>query len=142
MSNQTNDTAREGAVKAVVKAQQERQFMPEPALSGFIVGTRKGFDAGVAHATQWVRISESGLPEEGQTVAFIVESSDKYSNGLVLGGRYKDGYFNVPGCGYQASHWMPLPPPCEIESKTEARLKEIRSVKHGSSKDVLVGGEK
>lgn len=59
---------------------------------------------------EWIRV-EDGLPDNKQSVAFIVKSHNKineYLNGLVLGGTYVDGCFFVPGCGFNASHWKPL----------------------------------
>lgn len=64
----------------------------------------------------WISI-EDRLPEEGQDVAFVVKAAkgsiQDYLNGRVLGGGFMivGGHptFTVPGVGFNASHWMPLP---------------------------------
>lgn len=64
----------------------------------------------------WISVDER-LPEEGQDVAFVVKAAkgsiQDYLNGRVLGGRFMivSGHptFTVPGVGFNASHWMPLP---------------------------------
>lgn len=68
-----------------------------------------------AHPSQeWISVNDR-LPDDGQTVAFVVKDrSDSYLNGMVLGGKYIGGAmpcFSVPGMGCMASHWKPLPPP-------------------------------
>lgn len=67
----------------------------------------------------WIPCSDR-LPEDGQTVAFVVECEDQFWHGRVFGGRYfrrtHGDEFSVPGIVFAASHWMPLPdPPAEIE---------------------------
>lgn len=63
----------------------------------------------------WVSVEER-LPEDGQSVAFVVackNPSYDYLDGKVLGGLYRPGPFGgfgVPGLTINASHWMPLPP--------------------------------
>lgn len=61
----------------------------------------------------WVSTAER-LPEEGQSVAFVVRASNRldYLNGRVLGGYYRAGPFGgfgVPGLIVDAWYWMPLP---------------------------------
>lgn len=68
------------------------------------------------HREAWISI-EDRLPEEGQDVAFVVQadkgSIQDYLDGRVLGGSFMivGGYptFTVPGVGFRASRWMPLP---------------------------------
>lgn len=67
---------------------------------------------GIQQINQWIPASER-LPENGQSVAFVVKSDiHDYLHGRVLGGRYSGGIsggFSVPGMTCLASHWMPLP---------------------------------
>jgi hypothetical protein len=64
----------------------------------------------------WISVDDR-LPEEGQDIAFIVKAAkgsiQDHINGRVLGGRFMimGSYptFTVPGLGFNASHWMPLP---------------------------------
>lgn len=64
--------------------------------------------------SEWISVKDR-LPEDQQSVAFVVmDRSDSYLNGRVLGGKYIGGAmpcFSVPGMGCLASHWMPLPTP-------------------------------
>jgi hypothetical protein len=69
-----------------------------------------------AAAPQWISVDER-LPDEGQHVAFVVQadkgSIQEHINGRVLGGQFVmvcgHPTFTVPGLGFRASHWMPLP---------------------------------
>jgi len=72
---------------------------------------------------KWISVKNE-LPADGQTIAFIVQSKDSptysYLDGEVMGGRFHylagQATFSVPGIGFSASHWMPLPtPPTEKE---------------------------
>lgn len=61
----------------------------------------------------WIDVNDR-LPEHKQVVAFVVDQPNSYMHGRVLGGSFVDcgeggSYFGVPGSGYMASHWMPLP---------------------------------
>jgi hypothetical protein len=63
----------------------------------------------------WISVDEQ-MPNEGQSVAFVVSSASPtfaYLNGRVLGGYFghvaRHPTFSVPGLGLHASHWMPLP---------------------------------
>jgi len=65
-------------------------------------------------STSWISTAER-MPEDGQSVAFVVSLADgsthDYLNGRVLGGTYhagKYGGFSIPGITFNASHWMPL----------------------------------
>lgn len=65
---------------------------------------------------KWISVNER-LPEDGQSVAFVVTTKNTswdYLNGQVLGGTYYKspfgGDFSIPGLTITASHWMPLPP--------------------------------
>jgi chromosome condensin MukBEF ATPase and DNA-binding subunit MukB len=65
----------------------------------------------------WISVDER-MPDEGQSVAFVVSSASPtfaYLNGRVLGGYFghvaRHPTFSVPGLGLRASHWMPLPTP-------------------------------
>lgn len=70
--------------------------------------------------SDWINVDDR-LPEEGQDVAFIVDSDKSpvfsYLHGERLGGRFHRlagrATFSVPGIGFVASHWMPLPEPPE-----------------------------
>lgn len=85
--------------------------------SGYHIGTTTGEEAQLLDAWEelhggWISV-ENRLPDEKQSVAFIVKSTrDQHLNGMVLGGFYGDGFFYVPGCGFNASYWRPmfLPP--------------------------------
>lgn len=75
------------------------------AIYAFIAGAQFA-------APKWISVEES-VPEIGQTVAFIVSSTDRYYNGHVIGGKYqgcKFGFheFSVPGIGFCGSHWYPI----------------------------------
>ena len=76
-------------------------------------------DGGLSALTDalgWVSV-EDRMPEDGQSVAFVVRSSGHfgYLDGTVLGGIYLanryTGGFSVPGLTVDAWFWMPLPPP-------------------------------
>lgn len=62
----------------------------------------------------WVSCGEK-MPEEDQTVAFVVRASNllEYLNGRVLGGMYRyskfGGGFSVPGMEFPATYWRPIP---------------------------------
>jgi hypothetical protein len=62
----------------------------------------------------WISVKDR-LPDDGQTVAFVVDCKNPnwdHLHGRVLGGLYlgtKNGGFSVPGLTVNASHWMPLP---------------------------------
>ena len=62
----------------------------------------------------WISV-EDRLPEEGQAIAFVVHwPGDEFLHGRVLGGTFhsyggKMPTFSVPGTGFKATHWMPLP---------------------------------
>lgn len=60
----------------------------------------------------WISVKDQ-LPEDGQTVAFVVKNSfHDYLEGRVLGGKYIAGVaggFSVPGMTNNAYYWMPLP---------------------------------
>lgn len=60
----------------------------------------------------WISVDER-LPEQGQTVAFVVDLPGQYRHGQVYGGKFTGSDFATPGCGQPASHWMPLPAPPE-----------------------------
>jgi hypothetical protein len=73
----------------------------------------------------WISVDER-LPEEGQDVAFIVHAAagsiQEHLNGRVLGGKFltvgRYPTFTVPGLGFNASHWQPLPaPPAALSQK-------------------------
>ncbi|MCA8249834.1 DUF551 domain-containing protein [Burkholderia multivorans] len=55
------------------------------------------------------------LPEEGEAIAFVVHCpGDEFLHGRVLGGTFhsyggKMPTFSVPGIGFKATYWMPLP---------------------------------
>lgn len=64
---------------------------------------------------EWISTADR-LPEDGQTVAFVVSAGPSgrfdYLDGSVLGGTYQAGRyggFSVPGLLVSASYWMPLP---------------------------------
>lgn len=65
-------------------------------------------------AAEWISVDER-LPEDKQHVAFVVDTQGwerfDYLHGRVLGGQFtkSDRHFSVPGIGFSASHWMPLP---------------------------------
>jgi hypothetical protein len=65
-------------------------------------------------AQGWISVQDR-LPEDGQTVAFVVDCKNPnwdHLHGRVLGGLYlgtKNGGFSVPGLTVNASHWTPLP---------------------------------
>lgn len=67
----------------------------------------------------WIDCKEQE-PKEFQEVAFICKSRDKFYNKKRMGGMYQgkgsigEFKFSTPGCGWEGSHWMPLPemPPC------------------------------
>ena len=66
----------------------------------------------------WIR-SEDRLPEDGQSVAFVVRAFHRldYMNGKVLGGYFRAGPFGgfgVPGMTVDAWYWMPLPNAPEV----------------------------
>ena len=72
----------------------------------------------------WIR-SEDRLPEDGQSVAFVVRASNRldYMNGKVLGGYFRAGPFGgfgVPGMTVDAWYWMPLPPAPEVPDPHES----------------------
>lgn len=63
---------------------------------------------------EWISTADR-LPEDGQTVAFVVDckpgSHMDYLDGRVLGGMFKAGKFggfSVPGLQMAARYWMPL----------------------------------
>ncbi|MGU2415272.1 DUF551 domain-containing protein [Burkholderia cenocepacia] len=62
----------------------------------------------------WISV-EDRLPEEGQAIAFVVHwPGNEFLHGRVLGGTFhsyggKMPTFSVPGTGFKATHWMPLP---------------------------------
>ncbi|WP_423236979.1 DUF551 domain-containing protein [Burkholderia multivorans] len=64
--------------------------------------------------TAWISVDER-LPEEGEAIAFVVHwPGDEFLHGRVLGGTFhsyggKMPTFSVPGTGFKATHWMPLP---------------------------------
>ncbi len=77
----------------------------------------KGFLAGAnwqKNQTKWIPVEES-LPKKGDACLFKVRSNDDWYNGKVYGGTYT-GYgehfkyeFSIPGHGFVASHWCPIP---------------------------------
>ncbi|WJN74414.1 DUF551 domain-containing protein [Burkholderia anthina] len=62
----------------------------------------------------WISVDER-LPDEGQAIAFVVHwPGDEFLHGRVFGGTFhsyggKMPTFSVPGIGFKATHWMPLP---------------------------------
>lgn len=67
-------------------------------------------------SSEWVSVKDR-LPEEGQTVAFVVKSINReYENNKVLGGRYVGNKYGcpgfcTPGIEWEGKYWMPLPKP-------------------------------
>ncbi|KWO62597.1 DUF551 domain-containing protein [Burkholderia territorii] len=77
----------------------------------------------------WISVDDR-LPEEGQDVSFVVKAAkgsiQDYLNGRVLGGRFMIVFghptFTVPGVGFNASHWMPLPTAPTAASREEGNV--------------------
>lgn len=73
----------------------------------------------------WISTNER-LPEDGQTVSFVVDipgdSPFGYLHGQVLGGTYRanpvTGGFGIPGAVLPASYWKPVSaPPAPVQAK-------------------------
>ena len=77
---------------------------------------------------EWISV-EDGLPEDGESVGFIIDSPrDEWNHGRAIGGRFNKkqfdndhGGFSVPGITWAASHWCRLPPvPDVLHSSAQA----------------------
>lgn len=97
-------------VKAAEEA--ERMFAEDQICQAFLAGCEHK-----QKEMQWISVEER-LPEDGQTVAFVVKSDD-LRDGFVYGGKYSYGDFCTPGVGFAASHWMPLPEPPNTDHNYE-----------------------
>ncbi|KWH17621.1 DUF551 domain-containing protein [Burkholderia multivorans] len=82
------------------------------ALRSLLAPTQQ--PSGEVTDTVWISVDER-LPEEGEAIAFVVHwPGDEFLHGRVLGGTFhsyggKMPTFSVPGTGFKATYWMPLP---------------------------------
>ncbi|MBR8241078.1 DUF551 domain-containing protein [Burkholderia multivorans] len=90
------------------------EYLTEALTLEFVRDVLKAARRTTPDREAWISV-EDRLPEEGQAVAFVVHwPGDEFLHGRVLGGTFhsyggKMPTFSVPGTGFEATHWMPLP---------------------------------